>query len=259
MNPSFQSSMEFTDELASLIDSSADYFPPPPPSSYHFNARGSPSPQQQQHRQHLHHLSRSRSRSRPPSSNESAATSAGSIGPARTSRSRRNNSVSSTSPPPRYARPHAIVIPTSRQPTSNGWFVNSQSTYVPFVRLFSRYINRQPAPPTFPSQLLQKSVRSNPIPSRTPSLPSPCLLHQQNKKVIPSTFLSVQELPPFIPSPTLSPQLAPTLLPLLSISLIITQTAPLSSQVPSQPAFPSILPALPQQAPPPPLPWVLLP
>ena len=128
MNNSFKSSMDFTDELASLIDSSTDYFAPP--SSYHFNTshtRQTPSPHQQQP---YHHLSRSRSRSRPPSSNESAPTSTGSIGPARTSRSRRNNSVSSTSPPPPYARPHAIVIPATRQPNSNGWFVNSQSSYV---------------------------------------------------------------------------------------------------------------------------------
>jgi hypothetical protein len=40
------------------------------------------------------------------------------VGPARTTRSRRNNSISGTSPPP--PRPHAIVIPRSRASTIAG-------------------------------------------------------------------------------------------------------------------------------------------
>jgi hypothetical protein len=55
----------------------------------------------------------------------------GSIGPARTSRTRRNGSISGTSPPPLghgHGRPHAIVIPGSGRggaaTGSGSWFVN---------------------------------------------------------------------------------------------------------------------------------------
>jgi hypothetical protein len=80
--------------------------PPPPPSSFPSHFRNStPSPIG----------SRSRSRSRAPS----VPPTAGVVGPTRTTRSRRNNSVSSTSPPPHSAsRPQAIVIPSSHR--SNG-------------------------------------------------------------------------------------------------------------------------------------------
>ncbi|KAG5729078.1 hypothetical protein E4T56_gene3122 [Termitomyces sp. T112] len=69
----------------------------------------------------------SRSPSRPPSS----AGPPPALGPARTARARRNNSVGGTSPPP--ARPHAIVIPRSRAATvsangSSGWYLPSHST-----------------------------------------------------------------------------------------------------------------------------------
>ncbi|KAJ7598392.1 helix-loop-helix DNA-binding domain-containing protein [Mycena floridula] len=141
-----QNSMDFTDELASLIDTSHErsttaddgYRPPthnifdtsslsldyhnhfnstlpalnssmrydPHPDSYGAFTRHTPSPHQNQHD------SRSRSRSRPPSS------AGGGVGPQRTTRTRRNNSVSSTSPPPHpfggmnmMGRPQAIVIP----------------------------------------------------------------------------------------------------------------------------------------------------
>jgi hypothetical protein len=111
--------------------------PPPPPSSYHFN-RHTPSPI---HQQPTHPQSRSPSGSRPPSTGSTGATAApngvsGSVGPARTTRSRRNNSVSSTSPPPPpHARPQAIVIPRSTSNNNNGggggggggWFVPSHS------------------------------------------------------------------------------------------------------------------------------------
>ncbi|KAF9527617.1 hypothetical protein CPB83DRAFT_836411 [Crepidotus variabilis] len=140
--------------------------PPPPPPHVANAAAHHHHQQHQQHHPHTHtqnHInSRSRSRSRPPtssSSNEggSAAngvtvnpagvtvnSAAGGIGPARTTRTRRNNSVSSTSPPP-YGRPHAIVIPGSRGAGSgNGnWFVSSQSSFLllalgtPPPRLFS--------------------------------------------------------------------------------------------------------------------------
>ncbi|KAJ7670368.1 hypothetical protein B0H17DRAFT_201836 [Mycena rosella] len=73
----------------------------PSPSSFR-----SPSP-------HHHGASRSRSRSRPPSAH--LATPAG--GPTRTTRARRNGSLSSTSPPPRPV-PQAIVIPASHGASS---------------------------------------------------------------------------------------------------------------------------------------------
>ncbi|KAG6865325.1 hypothetical protein C0991_003499 [Blastosporella zonata] len=98
----------------------------PPPSSFHPHfTRHTPSP--------LHPTSRSRSRSRPPSSGGGPNPSSGGIGPARTTRARRNNSVSGTSPPP--GRPHAIVIPRSRAATvsgnangnNSGWYMPSHS------------------------------------------------------------------------------------------------------------------------------------
>ncbi|KAF7292002.1 BHLH domain-containing protein [Mycena indigotica] len=94
------------------INSSMRYDPHPPyipsPSSFR-----SPSP-------HSHQHSRSRSRSRPPSSHL-ASTPAG--GPTRTTRTRRNGSISSTSPPPRPV-PQAIVIPGSNgnRGYTQGWF-----------------------------------------------------------------------------------------------------------------------------------------
>ncbi|KAJ7199186.1 helix-loop-helix DNA-binding domain-containing protein, partial [Mycena pura] len=84
----------------------------PSPSSFR-----SPSP----------HHSRSRSRSRPPSGHL-GATPAG--GPTRTTRTRRNGSISSTSPPPRPV-PQAIVIPSNHghngggnrgSPYTQSWF-----------------------------------------------------------------------------------------------------------------------------------------
>lgn len=147
MNAHYKQTIDFTDELASLIDP-AEYFPHPP-SSYHFAAssaphpRHTPSPQQQHQQQpsYQHQQQRSRSRSRPPSSNESCpATSAGSIGPAR--RSRRNNSVSSTSPPPPYARPHAIVIPATRAGNANGWFSQS-SCVLQYIYIYLNLIHRR--------------------------------------------------------------------------------------------------------------------
>ncbi|KAJ6572295.1 hypothetical protein B0H19DRAFT_1133235 [Mycena capillaripes] len=94
------------------LNSSMRYDPHPPgpggympsPSSFR-----SPSP---------HHTSRSRSRSRPPSSH--LASNPG--GPTRTTRTRRNGSISSTSPPPRPV-PQAIVIPSS-----HGGFPSALST-----------------------------------------------------------------------------------------------------------------------------------
>ncbi|KAF8880463.1 helix-loop-helix DNA-binding domain-containing protein [Gymnopilus junonius] len=106
------------------------------------------------HHSHSHggHVSRSRSRSRPPTGgatsssasnsngNNSTGNNAGGIGPARTTRARRNNSVSGTSPPPfghhgHHGRPHAIVIPGSTRGQSGngqgpGWFgaVSGQSS-----------------------------------------------------------------------------------------------------------------------------------
>ncbi|KAG6829938.1 hypothetical protein H0H87_009672 [Tephrocybe sp. NHM501043] len=102
----------------------------PPPSSFHPFTRHTPSPIGP---------SRSRSRSRPPSSGGAPPQSTaapGSIGPARTTRTRRNNSVSGTSPPP--SRPHAIVIPRSRAATVSG---NANGTaagwYMPNAAEFS--------------------------------------------------------------------------------------------------------------------------
>ncbi|KAF8217618.1 hypothetical protein K438DRAFT_5029 [Mycena galopus ATCC 62051] len=111
------------------LNSSMRYDPHPPPASAGGNNSNympspssfrSPSP---------HHASRSRSRSRPPSSHMPAAPSnAG--GPTRTTRTRRNGSLSSTSPPPRPV-PQAIVIPSGHgnnagargSPYANqGWF-----------------------------------------------------------------------------------------------------------------------------------------
>ncbi|KAF8067684.1 HLH-domain-containing protein [Lyophyllum atratum] len=108
----------------------------PPPSSFHHFTRHTPSPISGSHPNPSGH-SRSRSRSRPPSSGGATANpgTAGGIGPARTTRTRRNNSVSSTSPPP--GRPHAIVIPRSRAATvggnangngAAGWFMPGHST-----------------------------------------------------------------------------------------------------------------------------------
>ncbi|KAF9446993.1 HLH-domain-containing protein [Macrolepiota fuliginosa MF-IS2] len=114
-----------------------------PPSSFPSNhfTRHTPSPIHHPH----HATSRSRSRSRPPSSGGVS----GGPGPARTTRTRRNNSVSSTSPPPHGARPQAIVIPgththhrmaaslggaipggavSSPLNGSQGWFMNSHSS-----------------------------------------------------------------------------------------------------------------------------------
>ena len=122
----------------------------PPPSSFHpahaHLTRHTPSP-----------ASGSRSRSRPPSSSSapptpsSAANVAGGVGPTRTTRARRNNSISGTSPPPfgvhrEHGRPHAIVISGGRMgslsgvahagsPLStsynggggNGWYIPGQS------------------------------------------------------------------------------------------------------------------------------------
>ncbi|KAG6901561.1 hypothetical protein C0995_010539 [Termitomyces sp. Mi166 len=102
--------------------------PNAPPSAFpHHFARHTPSPIS------ASHPSRSRSRSRPPSSG-GPPNAAGGIGPARTSRVRRNNSVGGTSPPP--GRPHAIVIPRSRAATvsgngnngNNGWYIPGHST-----------------------------------------------------------------------------------------------------------------------------------
>ncbi|KAF4616735.1 hypothetical protein D9613_008859 [Agrocybe pediades] len=131
----------------------------PPLSAYHtFSVGGSrhtPSPNMNSH----HNDARSRSRSRPPTSGAGAgpsslsnadsksptlanAQNASSIGPARTTRTRRNNSVSGTSPPPygsMHSRPHAIVIPGSaraQQQQQQGWFVSSQSSYVSFFTSF---------------------------------------------------------------------------------------------------------------------------
>lgn len=78
----------------------------PPPSSFNYPAGVS----QAEYRANNRHTpspigtSRSRSRSRAPS-----------VGPTRNSRARRNNSISSTSPPPLPGRPSAIVIPGSHR------------------------------------------------------------------------------------------------------------------------------------------------
>jgi len=132
----------------------------PPPSAYHTfsvgNNRHTPSPIHGVHSPIMnshHNDARSRSRSRPPASSAGGPSSlsntdnknptsptlanaqnVSSIGPARTTRARRNNSVSSTSPPPyggMHGRPHAIVIPGSaraQQQQQQGWFVSSQSS-----------------------------------------------------------------------------------------------------------------------------------
>ena len=133
----FPSSSEFPSFNATMR-----YDHHPPPSSFHsFTSNGNrhttPSPV----RTGLG--SRSRSRSRPPglassssnsSSNPSNGATAGSIGPARTSRTRRNSSISGTSPPPPFThghpRPHAIVIPPTARPGPSGpnWFVHGQSS-----------------------------------------------------------------------------------------------------------------------------------
>ncbi|KAJ7056175.1 helix-loop-helix DNA-binding domain-containing protein [Mycena amicta] len=99
------------------LNSSMRYDPHPPyipsPSSFR-----SPSP---------HHHSRSRSRSRPPSSHL-ASTPAG--GPTRTTRTRRNGSISSTSPPPRPV-PQAIIIPGSsgNRGYTQSWFGNDYNPH----------------------------------------------------------------------------------------------------------------------------------
>jgi hypothetical protein len=187
---------DFTDELASLIDPQ-DYFQPPP-SSYHFasnNSRQTPSPQQQQQQQQQYHhalASRSRSRSRPPSASESA--SAGSIGPAR--RSRRNNSVSSTSPPP-YARPHAIVIPATRPGNGSGWFTQSSCVFS-YSSLESRSYST--AHPTFPWPL--RPPKWVPTPTRR-SLTLHFRFQINHKNKILSIFLCITRAP-------LLPLLTPT-------------------------------------------------
>ena len=144
---------------------SSPHLPPssttnPPPSSFHpahaHLTRHTPSP-----------ASRSRSRSRPPSSGSplsSTANRAGGAWPARTTRARRDNSISGTSPPPfgvyyGHGRPHPIVIPGSNMgslssmahagsPLStssngggggrDGWFMlgQNQSSYLPFFPPF---------------------------------------------------------------------------------------------------------------------------
>lgn len=99
-------------------DSHSDQPSNHPPSSFHPTfTRHTPSPSSP-FPTNSHSSHRSRSRSRPPSG---STVTTGGLGPARTTRSRRNNSISGTSPPP--ARPHAIVIPRSRAsnvPTSAG-------------------------------------------------------------------------------------------------------------------------------------------
>ncbi|KAJ7474433.1 helix-loop-helix DNA-binding domain-containing protein [Mycena galericulata] len=111
------------------LNSSMRYDPHPPgPSAYIPSPSSfrSPSP-------HGPHGSRSRSRSRPPSSH--LATPAG--GPTRTTRARRNGSLSSTSPPPRPV-PQAIVIPSSHggangsrgSPYQQNWFGTSVNGWV---------------------------------------------------------------------------------------------------------------------------------
>lgn len=116
--PALNSSMRFDPHPPPAVE--------PPPSSFSqhasFTSRQTPSPHLQQQQQPQ--ASRSRSRSRPPSS--------GGIGPQRTTRTRRNGSISSTSPPPHHynslsmmnsmarAPPQAIIIPGARSSSAAG-------------------------------------------------------------------------------------------------------------------------------------------
>ncbi|EDR06957.1 uncharacterized protein LACBIDRAFT_299384 [Laccaria bicolor S238N-H82] len=94
-----------------------------PPSSFH--------PAHAHLTRHTHSpASCSRPRLRPPSSSSapfppsSAANGSGGMGPARTTRARRNDSIPGTFPPPFgiHLRPHVIVIPGSRMGSSRGVF-----------------------------------------------------------------------------------------------------------------------------------------
>ncbi|KAJ7484237.1 helix-loop-helix DNA-binding domain-containing protein [Mycena latifolia] len=107
------------------LNSSMRYDPHPHP---HAHAGYMPSPSSFRSPSPHGHASRSRSRSRPPSAHL-ASTPAG--GPTRTTRARRNGSLSSTSPPPRPV-PQAIVIPGSHGQNRGSpyWFgVNGDQAY----------------------------------------------------------------------------------------------------------------------------------
>ncbi|KAJ7034583.1 hypothetical protein C8F04DRAFT_1234202 [Mycena alexandri] len=98
------------------LNSSMRYDPHPPPPSSAGGSYSMASPSS--FRSPSPHASRSRSRSRPPSSHMAQQpTPAG--GPTRTTRARRNGSLSSTSPPPRPV-PQAIVIPSGHGSTNTG-------------------------------------------------------------------------------------------------------------------------------------------
>ncbi|TFK21735.1 HLH-domain-containing protein [Coprinopsis marcescibilis] len=137
--PALNSSMRYEPppENNPLTPSSPQLGGNPPPSSYHNPhngfARQTPSPSHTQPGS-VPANGRPRSHSRPPSStnatgsNPSAALSAlnsGGVGPARTTRTRRGNSISGTSPPPLHGRPHAILIPGGGQRGAHGGIVGS--------------------------------------------------------------------------------------------------------------------------------------
>ncbi|EDR06935.1 uncharacterized protein LACBIDRAFT_299321 [Laccaria bicolor S238N-H82] len=127
------------DSTLPAINSGMRYDPPSPSSPPLPPSSTTNLPPSSFHSAHAHltrhtrsPASRSRPRSRPPSSSSapfppsSAANGSGGMGPARTTRARRNNNISGTSPPPfgvhhGHGRPHAIVIPGSRMARLVGW------------------------------------------------------------------------------------------------------------------------------------------
>ncbi|KAG6821122.1 hypothetical protein H0H93_006461 [Arthromyces matolae] len=208
--------MDLSDELASLIshdrstqrpthnifDISAPQHQQQQDSSYpapHFNQAPLPTvnsslryendfhPHFTRHTPSPSHPSRSRSRSRPPSSGGPGAPPPGAIGPARTTRSRRNNSISGTSPP--AGRPHAIVIPRSRAATvsngTSGWYIPSHSTPSDFSLPTPDSLNshhHHPSPPQNPYSPFSLSPPNDSL--HLPPVTALHSLHQQQQSYL---------------------------------------------------------------------------
>ncbi|EDR06973.1 uncharacterized protein LACBIDRAFT_299430 [Laccaria bicolor S238N-H82] len=127
------------DSTLPAINSGMRYDPPSPSSAPLPPSSTTNLPPSSFHPAHAHltrhtrsPASRSRPRLRPPSSSSapfpplSAANGSGGMGPARTTRARRNDSIPGISPPPfgvhhGHGRPHVIVIPGSRMARLVGW------------------------------------------------------------------------------------------------------------------------------------------